>query len=120
MGIYEADGGLFGELRYAARHVTGKSHCSLCDITHQGIKPKADWKAMCADIPVPFDLVHLNERTQSLLDASDGQTPCVFAEVGDELILVFTREDLEACAGEVSRFSERLYSALAEKGIALH
>ena len=34
VGVYHADGGLLGELRYAYGKVRGTAHCSLCDITH--------------------------------------------------------------------------------------
>ena len=43
IGVYDADGSLVGELRYALRKVTGRGHCSLCDLTHRGVRARADW-----------------------------------------------------------------------------
>ena len=38
-GVYHADGGLIGELKYVAGALFKGQHCSLCDITH-----KVAWK----------------------------------------------------------------------------
>ena len=43
-GIYHADGGLVGELAYIFGKYTGNIHCSLCDITHNKITMKKEWK----------------------------------------------------------------------------
>ena len=34
-GVYHADGGIMGELRYVIGAVFQGNHCSLCDITHK-------------------------------------------------------------------------------------
>ena len=34
IGIYHADGGIIGELKYFTGKLFGGSKCSLCDITH--------------------------------------------------------------------------------------
>ncbi|QYH35289.1 hypothetical protein [Salinibacterium sp. M195] len=36
-GIYNADGGVWGETRYVIGHMLGTAACSLCDITHSPI-----------------------------------------------------------------------------------
>ena len=41
LGIYNADGGLWGEMRYITGRIFGKSHCALCDITH-GVAGNSD------------------------------------------------------------------------------
>ena len=33
MGVYDADGGLLGELAYLTGRILGIAHCALCDIT---------------------------------------------------------------------------------------
>jgi len=119
VGIYEADGGLVGELRYAIRKLVGRGHCSLCDITHRGVRPKHEWLVMCEELSVPFDLVHLNERSPAVLQASKGTTPCVLAEVDDDLILILGRDELEHCRGEVTKLAYDLRTALSDRGIAI-
>lgn len=41
MGVYDADGGLLGELAYLTGRILGIAHCALCEITHgpAGEKP---------------------------------------------------------------------------------
>ena len=34
VGLYNADGSLMGELRYARAKLTNSASCSLCDLTH--------------------------------------------------------------------------------------
>lgn len=119
IGIYEADGGLLGELRYVVRKFTGRGHCSLCDVTHRGVASKPEWRAMCEGLPVPFDLVHLNERNPAILSASEGETPCILAEVDNELILVLSRDELERCRGDVRTFADSLHDELSDRGITI-
>ena len=69
-GAYHADGGLRGELAYAIGRIRGTAHCALCEVTHRGLRPKREWTSLAADLGVPFDLVHLNERTR-LLDPDE-------------------------------------------------
>lgn len=39
-GIYNADGGLVGEVRYVVGHLLGTAECALCDITHSPVRRK--------------------------------------------------------------------------------
>jgi hypothetical protein len=119
VGVYEADGGLVGELRYAVLRFTGRGHCSLCDVTHRGVKSKPEWRGMCEGLPVPFDLVHLNERSPAIVEASEGATPCVLAEVDDDLVLILGRDELELCRGDVIRFADALRVGLSDQGITI-
>ena len=39
-GVYHADGGIVGELRYVFGKLRGTAHCALCDITHSYVSEK--------------------------------------------------------------------------------
>ena len=119
VGVYEADGGFVGELRYAVLKFTGRGHCSLCDVTHRGVRSKTEWREMCEGLPVPFDLVHLNQRSPAILKASEGATPCILAEVDSELILVLSRDELEHCMGDVTTFADAVHIGLSDRGIVI-
>ena len=41
-GVYHADGGLIGEIKYVAGALLKGQHCSLCDITHKIAWEKSD------------------------------------------------------------------------------
>jgi hypothetical protein len=118
IGVYHADGGIVGELRYVVGKLRGSAHCSLCDITHGPFAPKSAWKECAVRWGVPVVLVHLNERSAGLRDLTEGTTPCVVAELDDgSKVVVLRPEDLDACKGSVDAFTDALQAALDREGI---
>ena len=73
VGIYDADGGLGGELRYVASKLLGRGKCALCDITH-GWNPMGSrsWKQACAVSDVELELLHRDEAAAEQLAATTG------------------------------------------------
>lgn len=69
IGVYHADGGLRGEVRYVVGHLLGRTECALCDITHSPIRRKKQWDGFVADLGVPFRLLHLNEMPPDVASA---------------------------------------------------
>jgi hypothetical protein len=112
VGVYDADGGLAGELRYVVGHLLGTAECALCDITHSPVRRKPEWDRMVAALGVPFDLRHRNELDPPLTAALAGvELPVVVAERTDGAIeVVVDRGALAVCDGSVARFA----SVLAE------
>ena len=53
VGVYHADGGVMGELRYILGKARGTAHCALCDITHSTVRRKAAWDDACRTFPHP-------------------------------------------------------------------
>ncbi len=120
IGVYHADGGVLGELRYAVGKLTGRAHCSLCDITHAGVRRRAEWDVLVASLPVPVRLVHLNERDPDVFTASGTATPCVLARLDDgSLRTVLSPAPLAAVAGDVAAFGAALHEAAAAQGLVL-
>jgi hypothetical protein len=118
VGVYHADGGLRGELAYAIGKVRGTAHCGLCDITHRGVRTKAQWSAMVRDLGVPFELVHLNERDAGVRAATADRTPCVLARTGDRgLVFLLGPGDLDPLGGDVAAFAARLAQAVDAAGL---
>ena len=111
-GIYHADGGLVGELAYIFGKYTGNVHCSLCDITHNKITMKKEWKLFSKEFPIPFDLLHLNERPESLISESDNHTPCVLAQTENKTFILLSPEELENCDKSVNKFKTILQNKL--------
>jgi hypothetical protein len=110
LGIYDADGGLAGEVRYIVGHLLGRAECSLCDITHSPVRRKPAWDRMVATLGVPFDLVHRNEMPPEFTAALDGvELPVVVAELDDGRIEVAVdAASLAACDGDIDRFAAAL------------
>lgn len=112
-GVYHADGSLIGELRYVVGHWLGRTHCALCDITHGRVREKAEWRAACRRLPIPFTAVHLDERSDAEREASEGRTPCVLAHTAEgEVHLLLGPEELERCGGDPEALREAIEAAL--------
>jgi len=115
-GVYNANGGLFGELAYITGKVLGTTHCALCDITHGLVKEKASFTACRADFSAPLKTVHINEQPHGLAKFTAGRTPCVVADTQTGFVMILDARALEACEKSVDGFSRALTDALAENG----
>ncbi|MBC7594909.1 MAG: hypothetical protein H7288_13390 [Kineosporiaceae bacterium] len=108
--IYNADGGIVGEVRYVIGHLLGITECALCDITHSPVRRKPEWDRMLARLGAPMTVLHRNEVDPSLL-ASIGTTqlPAVFAHHPDGTVTVaLSAQELTAMGGSVSAFEAAL------------
>ena len=117
IGIYKADGGVIGELSYFFGHLIGVRSCSLCDISHSPIKKKSAFKKLeqelLKDHGVAIKMIHLNERNDRELKASEGREPCVLLEYPDQSISMFLDAvDLKALSGSVASLRRLILSRL--------
>ncbi len=63
-GVYNADGGIVGELSYVIGKIRGTAHCALCDITHGKVSKKKEWKRCAKELPAHIELLHLNAKVR--------------------------------------------------------
>lgn len=108
--IYNADGGIVGEVRYVIGHLFGTVECALCDITHSPVRRKPEWDRMLVRLGVPMTVLHRNEL-DATLTAALGTTPlpAVFAHHPDGSITVaLTARQLDALRGSVYKFESAL------------
>lgn len=119
IGVYHADGGVLGELRYAVGRITGRTHCALCDVTHAGVRRRPQWDQLVAGLGVPFRLVHLNERDEQVALVSRSATPCVLGRSGSDLVMVLTPAELAAAGGSVDFFAAALGTGIRAAGLSL-
>lgn len=112
-GVYDADGTLAGELRYwVGAHLTGSAHCALCEITHGTFREKTRWRELAAGLPVPFEAVHLDERTPEVRAASEGHEPCVVALRADgSATVLLSAGELGSMAGDPEALARALTEA---------
>tara|TARA_B100000900_G_C20164342_1_gene547225 strand:- start:104 stop:481 length:378 start_codon:yes stop_codon:yes gene_type:complete len=103
-GVYNADGGIMGELAYVWGKIRGTAHCALCDITHRGVSKKKQWKEYEERLRVPIELLHINEQEEALAQFTEGKTPCVVGDYSGELKMVMNAEDLDECGKSVEKF----------------
>ena len=117
VGVYDADGGLRGELAYLAGKVAGR-HCSLCDITHSPVRRRREWDAYVSSLAVPFEVVHRNERSASIEQATQGREACVVAECADGSVVFLLDNDELTRAGDVAGLARAVASAVAAAGLS--
>ena len=113
--VYDADGGLLGELAYVIGKRRGRAHCALCDITHAGARRKPGFAALVASLGVPSEVVHRNEQPPELAAFTAGRLACVVAETTDGYEVLVDAAALDACAGDVSAFADAVSRALAAR-----
>ena len=116
IAIYDADASIAGEIRYLLRKVFSNDTCALCDLTH-GWSPlgKPAWRQRAETEPNIIWL-HRDEAPEGLLDAIDGELPCVIADHGHRVEMLLDNETLKACEGDFATFT----ALLEEKLRALH
>jgi hypothetical protein len=116
VGVYDADGGVRGELAYVVGHLLGRAECSLCDITHSLVRRKPQWDAMAARLPVPVRLAHRNETSPGQQVAwSEAGLPVVLGASQDgSHVVLLGREVLTSLGGSVDAFERALLLALDE------
>jgi hypothetical protein len=113
VGVYDADGGLVGELRYIIGHVFHRAECALCDITHSWRGAKSEWKQCATALPVPIEVHHRNEIDETLLRFIDRRLPCVVGiRKSGEYEFLLGRDHLEQCGANVNAFDEMIRSTL--------
>ncbi|QIM22825.1 hypothetical protein G7075_19590 [Phycicoccus sp. HDW14] len=117
LGVYDADGGVLGELAYAVNHVLGRAECALCDVTHGGVRRRPEWDAMVASLPVPVRLVHRNEVSEAEGRAvHESGLPVILGvrDDGTHTVLV-PRQRLAVAHGSVEDVGQALRTALDDE-----
>lgn len=117
-GVYNANGGVLGEVAYALKAAWG-AHCALCDITHRGLRRSREWEDASSEIGVPVELVHLNERSEEIRNASEGRTPCILAHTSGGIVLLIGPDELAQIGGSAARLKTEIVSRASSSGLLL-
>ena len=118
VGVYDADGTVWGELSYVVGVRLGRAHCSLCDITHGALREKAAWRTCRAGLPVPFETFHRNDQPVEVRDLLAGSYPAVVAETGSGVELLLGPAALDACGASPEQLVEAVERAVAAAGLS--
>jgi len=117
VGVYDADGTVWGEFAYWVGARLGRAHCSLCDITHGTFRVRSEW-TICRDgLPVPFDTYHRDDQPADVRSAVAGVAPVVVAVTDDGVVPLLDPEAVDRCAGDVGRLLASLDAAIAVRGL---
>ena len=115
--VYDARGGIVGELAYAIGRARGTRHCALCGLTHGRVRERPAWRDFRASLPVPVRAFHLNDRPGDVAAASDRAAPAVVAHSGAEAVLLLDPEQLERIGGDLAGFGSALDAAVLGAGL---
>lgn len=108
IGVYDADSTLLGEISYWIGARLGRTHCSLCELTHGVFTVKDEWKECERSLAVPFRTYHRNDAPKDVLDVVAGSFPVVLARTDRALNVILTGSQLEAFGGSTDRFAKWL------------
>lgn len=117
IGIYDADSSLRGELSYWVGARLGRTHCSLCDVTHGLVRERRDWQARRAELPAPFDTFHRDDRPAAVVAAVGNVAPVVVADTAAGYIELLDPAALHACAGSPERLVTAILRAVDAVGL---
>ena len=117
VGVYDADGSWRGELAYWVGARLGRTHCSLCDITHGLARAKGEWRACRAGLPIPFATYHRDDQPDTVRRAAAGRLPVVVAETDDGIVPLLGPAQLDACGGSVEQLMAAIEAAMDAAGI---
>ena len=118
VGVYDADGGIRGELSYVFGKLRGTRHCALCDVTHSPIRRKREWDEFVDRLGVAFELLHLNECGPEVVALSE-PAPFVAGRIDGQLLVLLSADELEHMSGSVDRFEAVLRETLQRRGLLL-
>ncbi len=87
--IYNADGGIFNEIKYwIDKNILKKeTACELCDISHGKIFMRSEWSKFIKELKKDYkvEVLHRNELPKKILDKGY-EFPCVIGETKNDLI----------------------------------
>ena len=115
VGVYDADGGVIGEIRYVIGHLLGHAHCTLCEITHGPLRKRKVFTDLEQRSAVPIELRHRNEISAAERAACGDQLPCVLIETTEGIEILLGPDDLATAHGDVNVFEALLAEALARR-----
>lgn len=117
VGVYDAKGGVRGELSYILRSRLGGQHCALCDITHGVLHERVAWRRCRSALPVPFDLFHRRDQPVALRLVAGDRAPVVAAETDAGFVLLTDPSDIAACSGDPERLVDAVERATHRLGL---
>ena len=112
--IYNADGGIFNEIKYwiDKNILKRETVCELCDISHGKIFMRSEWSKFIKELKKDYkvEVLHRNELPKKILDKGY-DFPCVIGETKNDLIEIIDNITLSnfGKAEGLKELSEKLH-----------
>lgn len=117
IGVYDADGTLWGEASYWVGARFGRRHCSLCEVTHGLVRTSTDWKRCRSELPVAFVTYHRNDQPDAVRDAAGNGAPAVVIETDRGVTLLLDDAMISRCEGSAERLRDAIDWAVNDRGL---
>ncbi len=115
IGVYDADGTVWGEVSYWVGARFGVRHCSLCDITHGTFREKSEWRECRKELGIEFLTFHRDDQPDDVREHLNGQYPAVVMRREDGRIEGFMNaDDIESCHASPDTFVAEIRRRLAQ------
>ena len=80
----------------------------MCEITHNSLLEKKEWKKQVSQSSYSIKAVHLDEQPEDLYQFSNGKAPCVVAKNSKGFKFIFTNDELNSFRGDAQKFFKNL------------
>ena len=110
--IYNAEGSIFGEIRYLYNKYIKDIKCSMCDITHNSLSEKSEWAKKCREFPFKIECLHLDELPCDIKDLAKNNAPCVVAQTRSLNEVIIKNRELTSMNGDVDSFFNHLHKII--------
>ena len=117
VGVYNAKGTRRGEALYILSKLIGREGCPLCEITHIGLARRPEFDQACSSVGVPFELVHLDERSADILRASGERAPCILARTDAGIVPLLDGDEIAACDHSPDTLLRAMRAAAEARGL---
>ncbi len=106
--IYNAEGSIFGEIRYLYNKYIKDIKCSMCDITHNSFSEKIDWGKKCREFPFKIECLNLDELPSDIKNIVKNNAPCGVAQTKSVNEIIIKNKELTSMNGDVNSFFNHL------------
>ena len=110
--IYNAEGSIFGEIKYLYNKYIKDMRCSMCDITHNSFREKSEWGEKCREFTFKIECLHLDELPSDIKNIVKDNAPCVVAQTKSVNEIIIKNKELTSMNGDVNSFFNHLYKII--------
>ena len=80
----------------------------MCEITHNSLSGKKEWRKLVSHSSYNIKAVHLDEQSDDLYQFSNGKAPCVVGKNSKGFKFIFSSDELNSFRGDVQQFFKKL------------
>lgn len=111
--IWNAEYNLSGAYVTLLDIIRNQHSCSLCEIAYHTVTEKQTWRDYKAALGIPVQEIYKNRLSADQVAAAQQEYPVVLAQMGQALVKLLGKAEIDACGGDLDIFKEKLNAKLA-------